>query len=303
MAFRLKAGDYQTLESIAECRIVTVTQITALLNKKKQAIWRRLHELERQGFLQIDQRDFGHGRGRPEKVLSLSEHGVDVLKEKKILDTKISYEAVTADKIYCPDHQLMLNCFRIHLHQVERVLPKLSVRFWADSSPFLAKNTGDFPIIVNFAPIEGSADEVVRFTPDAAFSITDTVREITLPFFLEVDCGTETIGSPKRPKTDVRQKILNYQSYFRSSNYKRYEKLWNCKLDGFRLLFLTNTLGRMASLCRLVQEMPPSDFIWLTEQSRLFPDGVSAEIWVRGGKIEATPQSILGSLCCRTPLP
>jgi DNA-binding MarR family transcriptional regulator len=303
MAFRLKAGDYQTLESIAECRIVTVTQITVLLNKKKQAIWRRLRELEKQGFLQIDQREFGHGRGRPEKVLSLSERGVDILKEKTIMDTETSYEAVTADKIYCPDHQLMLNCFRIHLHQIERVLPKLSIRFWADSSPFLPKNSSGFPIIAAFAPVEGSIDEAVRFTPDAAFSITDTVREITLPFFLEVDCGTETIGSPKRPKTDVRQKILNYQSYFRNLNYKRYEKLWNCKLDGFRLLFLTNTLGRMTSLCKLVQEMPPSDFIWLTEQSRLFRDGVSAEIWVRGGKIEASPQSILGSLCCRAPLP
>jgi len=275
MAFRLKASDYQTLVSIAECRLVTVTQITTLLNKKKQAIWRRLRELEKQGFLQMDQREFGHGRGRPEKVLSLSKLGVDVLKEKKLMDSDRPYEAVTADKIYCPDHQLMLNWFRIHLYQLENVLPKLSIRFWADSSPFLPKNSGGFPIIVDFAPVEGSVDEVVRFTPDAVFSITDTVRKITLLFFLEVDCGTETIGSPKRAKTDVRQKIINYQSYFRSLKYKRYEKLWNCKLDGFRLLFLTNTPGRLSSLCRLVQEMLPSDFVWLTEQGRLFPDGVS----------------------------
>ena len=251
MAFRLKAGDYKTLEAIAECRIVTITQIAALLNKKKQSIWRRLNELERQGLVIINQREFGHGRGRPEKVLSLSEHGVDILKERQLISTDISDEAVTADKIYCPDHQLLINWFRIHLYHLERVLPKLSIRFWADNSPFLPRNEAGLPIIANFATVEGSPDEVNRFTPDAVFSITDTTREITLLFFLEVDCGTETIGSPKRAKTDVRQKILNYQSYFRSQRYKRYEELWNCKLEGFRLLFLANTLGRLASLCRL----------------------------------------------------
>ena len=303
MAFRLKAGDYKTLESIAECRMVTVAQITALLNKKKQSVWRRLNELEKQGFLVINQREFGRGRGRPEKVLSLSEHGVDILKEKKLMDADISHETVTADKISCPDHQLMLNWFRIHLYHLERILPKFSVRFWTDSSPFLPKNPAGLPIISDFAPVEGTPDEVVWFRPDAVFSITDTSRRITLLFFLEVDCGTETIVSPKRAKTDVRQKILNYQSYFKSQKYKRYEKSWNCELKGFRLLFLTNTLGRLSSLCRLVQEMPPSDFIWLTEQCRLFSDGVSAEIWVRGGKMDACPQSILGSLCCRAPLP
>jgi len=27
-----------------------------------------------------------------------------------------------------------------------------------------------------------------------------------------VDCGTETLSSPQRDMTDIRQKILNYQS-------------------------------------------------------------------------------------------
>ena len=84
--------------------------------------------------------------------------------------------------------------------------------------------------------------------------------------------------------------------------YKKYEQVWNCPLNGFRLLFLTISHSRLAALCGLVQEMPPSDFIWLTEQSRMFADGASAAIWARGGKLETPHESILGSLCFRAPI-
>ena len=303
MAFRLKTSDYKTLESIAEYRIITTVQIAALLGRNRQSIWRRLRELEKHELLRVTQREFGRRRGRPEIVLSLSEHGVDVLKEKGVIGADVKYEAVIGDKIHCRDHQLMLNWFRIHLNHVEKVLPNLNIRFLAYSSPFLQRNTAGYSIIADFAPVEGSVDEVARFTPDAVFSITDTLRGITVLFFLEVDCGTETIASPNRNVKDVRQKIVNYGAYFDSFRYKRYEDIWDCKLEGFRLLFLTNTLGRLASLSKLVEQMQPSGFIWLTELSHVFHGGVSAEIWVRGGKMESSPESILDSLCCRAPLP
>ena len=52
-----------------------------------------------------------------------------------------------------------------------------------------------------------------------------------------------------------------------------------------------------------IQQMRPSNFVWLTECSCLFPDGVSAEIWAGGGDLNGPQRSILGSLCCRAPLP
>mgnify|MGYP001118890280 CR=1 FL=1 len=143
----------------------------------------------------------------------------------------------------------------------------------------------------------------VQFTPDAVFATCDSVEPKTCLSFLEVDRGTETMASPKRAMTDIRQKIISYQFYFRSARYKRYEGIFDCSLRGFRLLFLTHSLGRLTALCQLVQGTPPSDFVWLTECSRLFPDGVSARIWARGGDLQGPAQSILGSLCCRAPLP
>jgi len=48
--------------------------------------------------------------------------------------------------------------------------------------------------------------------------------------------------------------------------------------------------------------MPPSDYIWLTTADRMFEDGIGAEIWARGGRLDASPHSILGRLHCRAPL-
>jgi hypothetical protein len=151
--------------------------------------------------------------------------------------------------------------------------------------------------------VPGSGRKGIKFTPDAVFAIADSVGGKTCLFFLEVDFGTETIASPKRDMTDVRQKIVNYQWYFHSSSYKRYEEVFKANLRGFRLLFLTSTHGRLVALCKLTQEMKPSNFIWLTEYGRLFADGASAEIWAKGGDLQAPQQSILGSLCSLVPLP
>ena len=133
----------------------------------------------------------------------------------------------------------------------------------------------------------GTGLQGIKFTPDTVFSIGDSLANKTCLFFLEVDCGTETIVSPKRDTNDIRHKIIKYQWYFQSGGYKRYEEVFATKLNGFRLLFLTSTHGRLVALCQLAQEMKPSNFIWLTECGRLFTEGVSAEIWARGGDLQA----------------
>jgi len=49
--------------------------------------------------------------------------------------------------------------------------------------------------------------------------------------------------------------------------------------------------------------MPPSEFIWLAQSQAMFKEGVSGNIWVRGGNIESSRQSILGSLSYQATLP
>ena len=97
------------------------------------------------------------------------------------------------------------------------------------------------------------------------------------------------------PETGRQQKLLNYQLLFDSERYRRCESILQCPLRGFRVLFLTIHPGRLAALCRLVREMPPSDFVWLTDRSRMAATAIWAPIWVRGGRDTEPPDSILGT--------
>jgi hypothetical protein len=279
-----------------------VTQLAALFEKGKHAIRRRLRDLEKEGLVETISHEYGRGRGRPESSLGLTGRAVDILRDRGLIGQDVPCEKVVADELW-KDHQLLMNWFRIHLALVGRVLPRLTVKFLAHNSPYLPQGP-DGPVpISDSSPVPGRGIQEVQFTPDAVFATCDSIESKTCLFFLEVDRGTETMASPRRAMTDIRQKIISYQFYFRSARYKRYDGIFDCSLRGFRLLFLTHSLGRLRALCQLVQEMPPSDFVWLTECSRLFPDGVSARIWARGGGLQGPPQSILGSLCCRAPLP
>jgi hypothetical protein len=302
MSFRLIENDRMTLKCIAEHRILTVSQIAAMFHKNKQAVRRRLRNLEEGGLVEVVGFQFGRGRGRPENSLGLTKEGVDVLKAKGLLGSDVSYDDVLADCPFCADHQLMLNWFRIHLKEVENVLPRVDVQLFAHNSPYSPKDQNGHILITDYSPVPGAGIRGVKFTPDAVFSTSDSVEGKTCLFFLEVDRGTETMASPRRDLSDIRQKIINYQWYFQSKSYKRYEEVFKCELRGFRLLFLTSTYGRLVALCKLTQEIFPTNFVWLTECSRVFADGVSAEIWAKGGDLRAPQLSILGSLCCKAPL-
>ncbi|MCY2953519.1 MAG: hypothetical protein NTU53_16300 [Planctomycetota bacterium] len=114
-------------------------------------------------------------------------------------------------------------------------------------------------MIFDHVPEKKPDGKPVGFTPDGVLSITHAAQQKAVLFFLEVDRGSQTLASPGRGCADIRQKILNYQGYFRSPRYKRYQQVWNCHSRGFRLLFLAKTAERLSALCRLVQEMQPSD--------------------------------------------
>ena len=304
MAFRLLTSDYKIIEYLAEHRILTVTQLAAILQKNKPAIRKRLRDIKKEGLIKITSNEFGRARGRPEDFLGLTEQGIDILRDKNLIGMDVPYENVGPVSNRLIDHQLLTNWFRIHLNQVERVLPRLSIKLLAYNSPFVPREPDGRVITTDCSPIGRRTVRQVRFTPDAVIAATDAVQNKTVLYFLEADCGTETLSSPQRDMSDIRQKILSYQWYFISLKYKRYEDIFKVPyLHGFRLLFLTKTAGRLAALCKLTQEMQPSEFVWLTEQERMFDDGISGKIWARGGNLQVMQRSMIGSLCCRAPLP
>ncbi|MHC4705452.1 MAG: replication-relaxation family protein, partial [Planctomycetota bacterium] len=259
MTFRLTPTDYEMLKTIAEYRIemlktiaeyriMTSPQLAAQLSRSKKGVRDRISKLIAESLLEEAARGRGQHRGRPERVVSLSRPAVKILKERGFISPQVSSDDIVGGKINCQNHQLLLNWARIHLNHIEAVAPGLKILFLAHNSPFLPQ---EFSNVV----VHSSTGEITSFKPDATFSICNSNQDKTLLFFLEVDLGTETLASPKRKLTDIRQKILNYGVCFDTHVYKRYERLWNCQLNGFRLLFLTDTSSRMSALCSLAREM------------------------------------------------
>ena len=305
MASTITQNDRKILASIVEHKVLTVKQLSALSQRSCQVIRRRMRFLAMEGLIITKMQGYGRSQGRPEDLIFLTGKGASLLVDEGILSG--SAACTTTDKAentFSLDHLLLVNWFRIHLLQIKRAIPQASVCYLNPSSHALERDSGDSPSFSERIPANNRLGKTIEFIPDGVFSIAHKETEKkTLLFFLEADMGTETIASIDRDDKDIRQKILNYQALFRSGNYKRYERVFDSKLNGFRLLFLVNSAARLISLCKLVREMPPSDFIWLVNQGKMFSHGLSAKIWARGGRDDVPPESILGPrLACELPV-
>jgi len=293
MALRLNKKDRKILSLIAEHKILTVSQLAALTQRSRQVIRRRLRLFLGENLVFTRMRGYGRGAGRPEDIIFLTEKGVMLLRNEEIISDHVTCTTENEIDNFPIDHQLLSNWFHIHLIHVEAAISQLTVQS-LDSSLRAKNQNSKGPFSQGLIRVENGRNEYLEFIPDGILSIKDNKTGKTLLFFLEVDMDTEPITSMDRNPKDLRQKMLNYQALFRTGQYKRYEKLFDEKFTGFRLLFLANSNSRFTALCRLVQEMPPSDFIWLTDQEKMFAQGLPAEIWARGGKKDSPPQSIIG---------
>jgi len=297
-------SDRLILSLIGECGILTVSQIAAFSGRTRQVIRRRLRALRSKNLVATAIRGYGRAKGRPEELISLTEGGKRFLSEAGLLPSNDVTRGHRQIESICVDHELLVNWFRIHLLQIEKVKQNLSAKylFPSNSVSLVRDNEDPFTCCVSS---NDHQNKLIQFVPDGIFSIslTQSENKTTLLFFLEVDMGTETMARTDRDSKDVRQKILNYQTLFRGGRYKKYERIFDATFNGFRLLFLAKTNARFTALCRLVREMPPSDFIWLTDQEKMFSRGIFADIWAKGGRGGDVPRSILGPrLSCEMPV-
>ena len=114
----------------------------------------------------------------------LTEHGFNILKDKGRIGSDELYEKACAVTIHRVDHQLLLNWFRIHLNQVEKVLPRLSIRVLAHNPPFLPRGPKGRMFITDNSTASRSGAKEVRFIPDAVFCTNDSVKEKACLFVL-----------------------------------------------------------------------------------------------------------------------
>jgi len=267
------------LRAIAGLRVVTIKQLACLSEITPRAVCTHVNALVKQELVQSGIVMADGGRGRPERILSITAHGVKALRAEGFDIPANAAGRLTAYSQKLIQHQLLVSEFRVQLKVMTRTWPEFQAQILTPGDS--AAETGD------------DAARAILL-PDAVIGLHHTGLGRTLLFFLEADRGTETLISSVGTG-DIRQKIEHYQSRFRSGEYKLYQQKFNAELIGFRVLFLTDRQPRLAPLCRVVRETPPSDFVWLTDEVSLSARGVGAPIWVRGGHMDRPRQSILGS--------
>jgi len=293
---KLTPADIEILRHIAELKILTATQIAALTQRSRQVVRRRLRYFVKEKLVAATSREFGAGPGARENVVTATEKALVLLSsKKKIACDAAGFEAKAVEPLFI-EHELLVNWFFIHLVHVQRSENRLKVQHHIPRPNCLAAGKSTGPSLVARFTTSQAGDESYVIIPDGVFTVSDREKGKTLLFFVEVDRGTEPLVNTKRIPGDIRHKIICYQKVFQSGRYKGYEKTFQAKFHGFRLLFLLTESGRMKAVCELVQRMTPSDFIWATTRDKMDKYGLSAKIWARGGQNEKTPESILGRL-------
>lgn len=94
MSFRLKQKDCDILMCIAEHRMLTISQIAIIFEKSKPVISRRMRNLDKAGLVKVIRYELGRARGRPEGMLGLTGCGIDILKEKELINIDLPYEKI-----------------------------------------------------------------------------------------------------------------------------------------------------------------------------------------------------------------
>jgi hypothetical protein len=218
MKSNITKKDIILLTYLADYEMLTVSQLSALCDRSRQVIRRRLRVMKGEDLIDTKLPGFGRSLGRAEELFFLSNKGSEFLMDKRAISCDPAGNRSEKTNSKFIDHDLLLNWFRIHLLQIEKAIPRLHVRYLSPSSSFLPRRNGGHFSSVEGVPVNTDSKQSVEFTPDGVFSMTEKERQKTLLFFIEIDMGTESLAGPKRDLRDVRQKIINYQTYFNPSS-------------------------------------------------------------------------------------
>lgn len=285
--------DLELLATLAEHRVVTARMVATVLNRNVRALRRRVVSLMHLGFIVAERRYQSAARGRPERFLTLTAEGAELLKARALLDPRTENQRAMRPADAHLKHQAMMSEFRTQLAQIPRIQPEVSLRFLSSTSPFLPMWGNGRPIVYDrFRGRDGYEFSVV---PDGVLGLSHEVLRKTLLLFVEVDTGSEPIESPRGHRGSLWHKVTTYQAYYACDAYKRYEKIWDCQLKRFRVLLLAATRTRAAAISRLLRDVGDSDFILVADRERMLTTGVWAAIWRPGGRLDEPEVSILGS--------
>jgi len=288
---KITSKEKELLFQISEYQLLSINQIMLLTGKGKREVQRKIENLRNKDFITFLNMKKSDIKGRTEYISFVSDTGATILQNEIEEQVHTATDRIVFKNFHIANHQMLLNWFRIHLNYIPIKLPDLTTDFISSTTPFLPLKNCGLPLISEHFESEQTR---IDFIPDGVFYIKSEKQNKSILFFLEVDMGTEPLTTKSSRTNTITTKIKNYRAYFQSEKYKRYQKKWNTLFNGFRLLFLTNSLERKTSICELVSSDKSNKFIWATDQNDLFENGLGGKIWSRGCKLHTPKESILG---------
>lgn len=273
-----KAIHFQVLQTLADYRILSSSQITQLLFKSSQMARRTLRELELIHWITPQKLASYSKKGRPEKAYTPSEKGLNHLNAIEGLPPSPTPSQIP--------HQLAVNQLRILALDLEKHKSQIQVTTLAPNSLLKRPHKGFLTVTSN-----------TRLVPDTILCLEHPPEKKKLLFFIEMDMGTESQQSQKGHTNNLQHKIISYAKCMAEGKYHFLNKVFNAQFTGFRVLLVANSSSRLEQINRLTGSIPYNHFIWTTHIENLKSQGMAAHIWHSNG----TPplQSILGKLATK----
>jgi hypothetical protein len=259
---KLTDRDVALLNSMAEYRYLSVSQIIRLHFPSQQTANRRLRFLTGSSYL-----DAFQVPGISERIICLGKKG------KKLLTNNVPY-LLTGHKrphdYHFLRHFMEISDFRINLEQscsdsdVEMHMFIPEFRTINEKGLSLRSYLKDEVV----DPLNNSRE--ISHTPDGAFILIKNA--IAALFFLEVDRGTEVIGHPDK---GVLKAIRFYLAYLESGKYQRFaQQLKVTEFKGFRALWVIPTVKRIDNIKKVVTDLYATSskgkqFVWLADKKEL----------------------------------
>lgn len=266
----LTARDCRLLESIADCRYLTVAQIERLHFPSEQTTARRLRALTRAGYVTSFRVP-----GLEERFVSITEAGSKLVRET--LGREVKVPRRRPSDAYFLRHFCALNDLRIAFEaacengdiRLVRFIPEYDGEVSADGTPRKV--------------LQDAVDwdrQGITHTPDG-IAVLECCGRAAL-FFIEVDRGTETLSDAER---GVSKMFRFYLAYLASEGYQRYATMLRLPpFKAFRVLLTTTSETRLQNMRALAGELrfQPAHakrFIWLATQASVTEKTILGPVW------------------------
>lgn len=244
--FRPTDDDRVIATHVLEHRLLRSTHLVQLMNRPPDKLLRRLATLYHNGYLDRPRGQRGRGANAP-LIYALGYKGGQLFGEPDGIDW--TGKNRTAGVPYI-EHTLMTADFMVALECALRSHPTIRLLRAPDIAEIARQSAGFAPrswAMTAYVEEEGADISVL---PDKVFGLEFTDIGRRNYFLLEADRSTMPVSRSSLEQSSFKKKLLTYHL---GHEAQRHRTLWG--IPGFRVLTITSSAKRMASMIAAVKEI------------------------------------------------